>query len=205
MISRRSFLTAAAASAGTALAAPALASTYIIPDDHKPARVRLQSYVGAGEIVVAPSSFCLYWGLGGGEAIRYRVGIGSPELYRAGTFTVGRKVEWPRWTPTANMIRREPDKYRQYAGGMPGGPLNPLGSRALYLYDGSRDTMMRIHGTPEPWTITRATSSGCVRMINAYMLDLFARTPMGTTVRLLPKMPPKACYEIGCLEEMMGQ
>lgn len=202
MLTRRRFIATTGASV---LAAPALATTYVIPDDHKPARVALQSNVAAGEIVVAPSSFCLYWGLGGGEAIRYRVGIGSPQRYHSGTYRIGRKVEWPSWTPTRNMIRREPEKYAQYAGGMAGGPLNPLGSRALYLYSGSRDTLMRIHGTPEPWTITRATSSGCVRMINDYMLDLYERAPIGTTVRLLPKMEAKACYEHGCMEDVMGQ
>lgn len=203
MISRRSFVLSAAASA---LAAPALAqATYVIPQDHKPALVTLESHVAAGEIVVAPSSFCLYWGLGDNRAIRYRIGLGAPSSYYEGEFTVQLKREWPGWTPTQNMIRREPEKYRQYAGGMAGGPLNPLGSRALYLYRGGRDTYLRIHGTPEPWTITRATTSGCVRLNNDYILDLYERVPIGTKVTLLPKMAPRACYQHGCLEEIMGQ
>lgn len=200
---RRDFI--ASTLAAPFLVAPALATTYVIPEDHKPALVVLQTPVNEGEIVVAPSSFCLYWGLGGDTAIRYRVGLGRPEAYYEGEYTIGRKVEWPSWTPTRNMIRREPEKYQQYAGGMAGGPLNPLGSRALYLYRGSRDTLMRIHGTPEPWTVTRATSSGCVRMNNDYILDLYARTPIGTRVTLLPKMEEKLCYEHGCYEEIMGQ
>lgn len=162
---------------------------YVIPADHKPVRVRLNSNVPTGEIHVAPSSFCLYWGLGNGEAIRYRVGIGSEARYRAGEFRIARKVTWPGWTPTRNMIRREPAKYGKYAGGMPGGPENPLGARALYLhYFGGGDTYMRIHGTPQPWTVTQASSSGCVRMINAHVIDLFARAPVGTRVKLYEKM-----------------
>lgn len=202
MITRRRFFASASA---TILAAPALATTYVIPEDHKPVRVITGDRVNAGEIVVAPSSYCLYWGLGAGESIRYRVGIASPELYHSGTYRIGRMVQWPRWTPTANMIRREPEKYRQYAGGMPGGPLNPLGSRALYLYSGSRDTLMRIHGTPEPWTIGTGTSSGCVRMLNDYILDLYERADIGTTVRLLPKMGSRGCDMRDCIEPIMGQ
>lgn len=202
MISRRHFLATAGAAA---LASPALGTTYVIPEDHKPHLVVPEVDVPEGEIVVTPSSFCLYWGLGGGQAIRYRVGVARSSLYHSGTYRIGRRAEWPRWTPTANMIRREPEKYRQYAGGMPGGPINPLGARALYLYSGGRDTLMRIHGTPEPWTIGTATSSGCVRMINDYVLDLYERVEVGTRVRLLSHRGRRTCAERACYEASLGQ
>ena len=80
------------------------------------------------------------------------------------------------------MIRREPQVYGKLAAGMPGGPDNPLGARALYLYRGSRDTMYRIHGTPQPWTIGRSVSSGCIRLHNDHIVDLYDRVPVGTTV-----------------------
>lgn len=177
--------------AGASLAAPALArSNYLIPREHLPRLVRLQSNLGPYEIHVAPSSFALYWTLPGGEAIRYRVGIGTTELYEFGVFKCGLKRKWPSWTPTANMIRREPDKYAQFAGGMPGGIENPLGARAIYLYANGRDTLMRIHGTPQPWTITKASSSGCVRMINDHVIDLYPRVKVGTRIELYEKMDP---------------
>lgn len=171
--------------AGEVIAEP----NYPIPAEHRPVRVPVLTNVPAGEIHIAPSSFSLYLGLGNGEAIRYRVGIGTEQLYRFGEFRIGRKVRWPSWTPTRNMIRREPGKYRRYAGGMRGGPENPLGARALYLFRyGGGDTFMRIHGTPQPWTITQASSSGCVRMINAHVIDLFDRVPVGTHVKLYERM-----------------
>lgn len=80
------------------------------------------------------------------------------------------------------MIRREPKKYARYAKGVPGGPKNPLGARALYLYRGKEDTMFRIHGTTEPWSIGRSVSNGCIRMINDHVIDLFSRVPIGTRV-----------------------
>jgi lipoprotein-anchoring transpeptidase ErfK/SrfK len=82
------------------------------------------------------------------------------------------------------MIAREPHIYGQYAGGVPGGPSNPLGARALYLYRGSRDSYLRIHGTPQPWSIGTSASSGCVRMINAHVIDLYNNVELGTTTWL---------------------
>ncbi len=95
---------------------------------------------------------------------------------------IGRKEKWPRWMPTKNMIRRQPEKYARYADGVAGGARNPLGARALYLYRNGRDTYYRIHGTNEPWTIGRAVSNGCIRMINAHVVDLYARVPVGARV-----------------------
>ncbi len=102
----------------------------------------------------------------------------------SGTATVGHKAEWPSWTPTANMMKRKP-RLVQYASGVPGGPENPLGARALYLYRGGRDTMFRLHGTNEPWSIGQAMSSGCVRLLNDDITHLYDRTPVGTTVLVI--------------------
>src|SRR5690606_29991595 len=100
-----------------------------------------------GTIVVDPHARVLYHVLEGGLATRYGIAVGREGYGFSGSANVRRKAEWPGWTPTANMIRREPDVYGPYAGGMPGGLENPLGARALYLYRGNRDTMYRIHGT----------------------------------------------------------
>jgi lipoprotein-anchoring transpeptidase ErfK/SrfK len=96
------------------------------------------------------------------------------------------KREWPRWTPTKNMIGREPDKYARWARGMEGGSQNPLGARALYLFKDGKDTLYRIHGTNEPWSIGQAMSSGCIRMMNQDVIDLYRRVPAGAKVVVLP-------------------
>jgi len=135
----------------------------------------------AGTIVVNTPERRLYYVLGNGRAIRYGIGVGREGLALRGNATVGRKAEWPTWTPTANMMRRDP-RNRRYAGGVPGGPNNPLGARALYLYRDGRDTMFRIHGTNQPSTIGKAVSSGCIRMLNHDVIDLHARVAPGTRV-----------------------
>ncbi|MGL4438525.1 MAG: L,D-transpeptidase [Bosea sp. (in: a-proteobacteria)] len=135
-----------------------------------------------GTIVIDTSDRFLYLVQSGGSAIRYGVGVGRQGASWRGRARVGRKAMWPGWTPTATMIRNDPEKNGPWAGGMQGGPDNPLGARALYLYDGSRDTMYRIHGTNEPWSIGQNVSSGCIRLINHDIIDLHARVPEGTTV-----------------------
>ncbi|WP_343210854.1 L,D-transpeptidase [Ancylobacter lacus] len=121
-----------------------------------------------------------------GRAIRYGVGVGREEAFNfKGTATIARKAAWPRWTPTPDMIRREPERYGPYAGGMPGGPANPLGARALYLYRDGRDTYYRLHGTTEPQTIGTMVSSGCVRFMNQDIIDLYGRVPVGSRVVVL--------------------
>ncbi len=139
--------------------------------DHKP-----------GTIVVDTPARRLYYVLENGRAIRYGVGVGRAGLALSGNAYVGRKAEWPSWTPTANMIRRDPKKNLKFAGGMPGGPNNPLGARAMYLYRGGNDTHFRIHGTNQPESIGHAMSSGCVRMMNHDVIDLFARVKVGDRV-----------------------
>lgn len=135
----------------------------------------------AGTVVVNTPERRLYYVLGNGRAIRYGIGVGREGLALAGNATVGRKAEWPSWTPTANMISRDP-RNKQYAGGVPGGLTNPLGARALYLYRGGRDTMFRIHGTNQPQSIGLAVSSGCVRMLNHDVVDLYDRVAVGSKV-----------------------
>ncbi|WP_396120246.1 L,D-transpeptidase [Devosia aquimaris] len=136
-----------------------------------------------GTLVVDTPNHFLYLVMEGGRALRYGVGVGKSEaLVFRGTATIGRKAEWPRWTPTQSMIKREPERYGPYAGGMEGGPTNPLGPRALYLYKDGRDTLFRLHGTTEPYTIGTNVSSGCIRLMNQDIIDLYGRVPTGTRV-----------------------
>ena len=149
------------------------------------ALVRLAVPLAANEIHVDPKFFALYWTLPGRTAIRYRVGIGRGDLYESGEFFVGAKKEWPSWTPTPEMIERDPAEYKRWEDGMPGGPNNPLGARALYLFQPGRgDTFLRIHGTNAPRTIGSAVSNGCVRLINDEIVDLYERVPLRSRVVL---------------------
>ncbi|HEY4142996.1 MAG TPA: L,D-transpeptidase [Pseudolabrys sp.] len=138
-----------------------------------------------GNVVVKIPERHLFLVMEGGRALRYSVGVGRTEaLNFRGQATIGRKEKWPRWTPTPNMIAHIP-RYRPYAGGMAGGIDNPLGARALYLYRGGTDTYFRLHGTTEPETIGSAVSSGCVRLFNHDIIDLYNRVPLGATVTVI--------------------
>lgn len=150
----------------------------------QPQRVRFSGY-RPGTIVVDPRNHFLYLVESRTRARRYGVGVGKAGLAFQGSAIIRRKAEWPSWTPTKNMIRREPAKYAKYADGVPGGPGNPLGARALYLYKGKRDTYFRIHGTTQPWSIGRSVSNGCIRMLNAHVKDLYQRVPLGSRVVVL--------------------
>lgn len=142
-----------------------------------------------GDVHVVPDDFFLYFMLEDGMAIRYGVGVGRKGLYEPGEFTVARKAKWPWWRPTNAMIRREPRKYAKYKDGLKGGPNNPLGARALYLYDAEgRDTYLRIHGTNAPETIGSAVSNGCARLTNEHVKDLYGRVEIGARVFLYPKV-----------------
>jgi lipoprotein-anchoring transpeptidase ErfK/SrfK len=139
-----------------------------------------------GTIVVDIGNRYAYLVLSGGRAIRYGVGVGKQEAFNfQGSAIIARKAAWPRWTPTPDMIKREPKRYGPYAKGLDGGSENPLGPRALYLHVGGRDTYYRLHGTLEPWTIGTMVSSGCVRLINQDVIDLYNRVPIGTKVVVL--------------------
>jgi lipoprotein-anchoring transpeptidase ErfK/SrfK len=185
---RRGIL-AMAGAAGLLAGSRAGAHTAILPDRFLPQLVntRRDDWL-PGEVHVVPDDFYLYLMLEGGLAIRYGVGVGRAGLYTPGTFTVARKAEWPAWRPTNAMIRRNPERYARYRNGLPGGPNNPLGARALYLYDeAGRDTYLRIHGTNEPHTIGSAVSNGCARLTNDHVIDLYPRVEIGAPVHLHPK------------------
>lgn len=138
-----------------------------------------------GTIVVDTANRYLYLVRENGRAIRYGIGVGAEGMAWSGRARVGRKAEWPRWTPTADMIKRNPEKNRPWAAGMPAGLENPLGPRALYLYQGDRDTLYRLHGTSEPDSIGQAVSSGCIRLFNQDIIDLYNRVPVGAPVVVL--------------------
>lgn len=143
-----------------------------------------------GTIVIDPQNHFLYLIQGGGRALRYGVGVGREGFGWSGIATIHDKQEWPDWYPPKEMIERQPELRRQVSElqsglGVPGGPRNPLGSRAMYLWQGNKDTLYRIHGTVEPWTIGRSVSSGCIRMINQDVIDLYQRTPVGARVVVL--------------------
>ncbi len=142
-----------------------------------PTEVAWDGKQSPGTIVVDTGARYLYLVQAGGKARRYGVGVGRPGFQWAGTHTVTRKAEWPDWTPPPAMLKRKPDLPRHMAGG----PDNPLGARALYL--GS--TEYRIHGSNEPWTIGQAVSSGCIRMRNQDVTDLYGRVGVGTKVVVL--------------------
>jgi lipoprotein-anchoring transpeptidase ErfK/SrfK len=139
----------------------------------------------AGTIIVDPHKRFLYLVEKGGKAIRYGVGVGRAGLEFTGTASVQVKKTWPHWTPTPAMIAREPARYGKWAGGMEGGEGNPLGARALYLFKGGNDTRYRIHGTTEPQSIGHAVSSGCIRMMNQDIIDLYNRVSLGSKVVVL--------------------
>ncbi|QDY71299.1 L,D-transpeptidase (plasmid) [Qingshengfaniella alkalisoli] len=145
-------------------------------------------------IVVDPFNHALYLVLGGGRALRYGVAVGDAGRNFRGGATISRKQHWPSWTPTANMIRREPNVYGPFAGGVPGGLDNPLGARALYLYRNGRDTYYRIHGTSQPWSIGMSVSSGCIRLYNQDIIDLYERVPNGTRVHVMSRTESDARF-----------
>ena len=165
------------------------ADTWVMPEEFLPRPVRFADVQIPGAIIVDPDYFALYFALTSRRGMQYSVGVGRGKLYEAGFFTVGAKKEWPSWRPTDDMIARNPDQYAKWADGMPGGPDNPLGARALYLFDeAGNDTFLRIHGTPEPWTIGSAVSNGCVRLANEDIMALYDQVELGAPIYLLPRL-----------------
>jgi lipoprotein-anchoring transpeptidase ErfK/SrfK len=143
-----------------------------------------------GTIVVDPGNHFLYWVQKGGQALQYDVGVGKEGYGWSGVANVHSKQEWPNWYPTAEILERKPEIRSamvplQSGLGIPGGPENPLGARAMYLWQGKVDTLYRIHGTNEPATVGHDVSAGCIRMRNADVIDLYDRTPIGTKVVVL--------------------
>lgn len=138
----------------------------------------------AGTVVVDTPNRFLYWCMPEGKAMRYGVGIGRDGFSWGGDGTIPFKREWPTWTPPLEMQQRQPET-RQYAGGMPPGLDNPLGPRALYIFQGGRDTLYRLHGNMDARSIGQAVSSGCVRLLYQDIIDLYERVPAGTRIRVI--------------------
>ena len=154
------------------------------PDDFQRQVVTFRTAEKPGTIIIDGDKHFLYYVLPNFQAIRYGIGVGRDGFGWAGIVEVGRKAEWPTWTPPPEMVARDPNAAK-YAGGMPGGPENPLGARAMYLYVGGQDSIYRIHGTHQPWTIGLNISSGCIRMVNDDVIDLYSRVEVGARVIVL--------------------
>jgi lipoprotein-anchoring transpeptidase ErfK/SrfK len=157
-----------------------------IPERFRRQIVNYKGFEPQGTVIVRPAKRVLLYVLGDGQAIRYGVGVGREGFGWSGEAEVRMKRRWPRWVPPKEMVKRDKNA-RKWANGQPGGPENPLGARALYLfsqtlYAGFSDSGYRIHGTNAPETIGKAMSSGCIRMLNQDVAELFERTPLGTRV-----------------------
>ena len=168
---------------------PILQQASLVPERFRRQQVTIAADAPPNSIIVDPDHRFLYFILGDQQAIRYGVGVGREGFAWSGQAFVGLKRRWPRWLPPQSMVERDAHA-AQWANGMPGGPDNPLGARALYLYANNEDTLYRIHGTTEPQSIGKAMSSGCVRMLNEDVADLFERVPLKTPVLVLPSKGP---------------
>ena len=154
-----------------------------------------------GTIVVDPGARFLYLVQDGGQSIRYGIGVGREGFAWNGEATIKDKQHWPKWFPPKEMVERDP-KARPYAKGMDGGPANPLGARALYLWQGGKDTLYRLHGTNDPASIGKAVSSGCVRMLNQDVMDLYERVPLDTKVVVMGAPAPAGFPVADILEQI---
>lgn len=149
-----------------------------LPDELRSHAISFKSNLTPGSILVKTRTRRLYYILPGDEAIEYKVGVGREGFTWSGTNTVSRKAVWPEWRPPVEMIRREAGRGHKLPAYMEGGRGNPLGARAIYI----GGTQYRIHGTTQPWSIGKAVSSGCIRMMNAEVIDLYSRVKVGATV-----------------------
>ncbi|MDA4848329.1 L,D-transpeptidase family protein [Hoeflea poritis] len=155
-----------------------------VPKQYYRRQVAYRGPEAPGTIVVDTRTFYLYLVESDRRAMRYGVGLGRAGFEWSGRARVAWKQAWPKWTPPDSMIRRQPEleKWSVRNGGMPPGLNNPLGARALYIFQGNVDTLYRIHGTPEYWTIGKAVSSGCVRMMNQDVIHLYGRVPTNAKI-----------------------
>ena len=170
------------------LATPAVAQGFQLEARYNPTSVALANQYSVGELIVVPRAHFLYLVTAPGQALRYGVGVGRAGLEFSGTAIIQAKRKWPSWRPTDEMIAREPGTYAKFVNNdyvQPGGRDNPLGSRALYLFQNGVDTYYRIHGTTAPRSIGRSLSNGCIRMLNEHVADLYERVPIGTRVTVL--------------------
>lgn len=184
-LSRRHFLITGSAAL---LPLPALAQGFQLNPKFAPQAVAIRPQHAPGSLLVLPRAHFLYFVTAPGQAIRYGVGVGKAGLEFTGTATIDVKKEWPTWRPTPEMIERDPKAYGRFKDNdyvQPGGADNPLGARALYLFQNGRDTFFRIHGTTQPQSIGQSVSNGCIRMINEHVVDLYNRVPLGTVVTVL--------------------
>jgi lipoprotein-anchoring transpeptidase ErfK/SrfK len=165
---------------------PATSNPWGLDKRFLPARVDANDGLTPGDIHVDAVARYLYHIQNDGTALRFGVAIARGNLYEPGTYTIRRKTKWPTWRPTEDMILRDPGAYAQFENGVDGGPNNPLGSRAFYLFVGNRDTYLRIHGTPQPRSIGGRASSGCVRMVMAHIIGLYGQVSPGATAFLYP-------------------
>jgi lipoprotein-anchoring transpeptidase ErfK/SrfK len=154
----------------------------VIPEPYRRRVVDYRRAEAPGTILVDTDARYLYYVMPGRKAIRYGVAVGEEALAWSGVAQVGRKAEWPDWIPTREIQRR----LGPYPARVAGGPANPLGARGIYLYQDGKDTLYRIHGTNQPEYIGRAISSGCIRMTNEDVVDLYNRVKVGATVVVLP-------------------
>jgi lipoprotein-anchoring transpeptidase ErfK/SrfK len=197
-LTRRSFVTSilsAGATAGLAGAAPQLAFAEAFAIDTKAAKeveykyqlrsMDFETVEPAGTIVVDPHKCFLYLVTGGGQCIRYGVAVGKSTHAWSGEATIKKMVEWPTWTPAPYHIAVKPELAKWLPGGMPGGPDNPLGARAMYLFKGNVDTINRIHGSAKVGDIGKKATAGCIGMLNVHIVDLYSRVRVGTRVVML--------------------
>lgn len=185
MLTRRHFLATTAAATALPVALQAQAAGEFDPT---PQYVRIKKDFLPGQLLILPRSYYLYYVTEPRKALRYGVGVGKAGLEFTGTAVIQVKKEWPTWRPTNEMIERDPRAYARFIDNdyiMPGGPTNPLGARALYLFQNGVDTYFRIHGTTQPETIGHSASNGCIRMLNDHVIDLYSRVPVGTVVTVL--------------------
>ncbi len=183
MTTRRRFLASSTAALACCAAIPARA--FEVDPIFRPQTVRIQKTMEPGQILVLPRAHFLYYVTEPGVARRYGVGVGRAGLEFTGEALIQVKKEWPTWRPTNEMIERDPQAYEKFVDNdfvQPGGPENPLGARALYLFQNGRDTFFRIHGTTAPRSIGQSVSNGCIRMLNEHVIDLYERVPIGTNV-----------------------
>jgi len=166
----------------------------VVPPKYWRQRVPDPTGEAPGTIVVDPNAYYLYLVEPSGTAMRYGIGVGRAGFEWAGNAKVQYKRKWPKWTPPAEMIARDPDlaQYSAANGSFPPGPTNPLGARALYLFQNGEDTLYRIHGSPEAWSIGNSVSSGCIRLLNQDIIDLHDRVQNGARVVVRPSSAPDA-------------
>ena len=205
MLNRREFVGSSIVAGATTLAAPAILArpagqTFyataddahpitpigpgVIPDRYMRRVVPYANNLNPGAIVVDSNNRFLYVKIDRGRAMRFGVSVGRAGFGWSGHAQIMRKVMWPKWTPPKSMIARD-KSLAKYANGMPGGPDNPLGARALYLYQNGKDTLYRIHGTNKPTSIGKAASSGCIRMLNEDVVEVFKYARIRTDVYVL--------------------